>query len=184
MRIAEEVRSAINDMFLCRNMLEHLGCYQHYFDELKDWTFIVFSEDAESELPSTLCTNYDNEFAIINLGCEDRYYAVNQRIYKEMLMKGKSDYLVDVCIDLDTQAVSYLKNIFEEYNKKPNYDKIKDLVHYLQLPEVNYSCLPYLVENAAKKDTINRIECYKNIKSYIMFKAFNYQKMLKNEICV
>ena len=48
------------------------------------------------------------------------------------------------------------------------------MIEYLQLPEVNYSCVPYLVENASKKDVINKIECYKNIKSFMLFKAFNF----------
>ena len=64
-----------------------------------------------------------------------------------MIVTGKSDYYIDVCIELDTQAVSYLKNVFQEYDKKPNYVDIKDL--------------------------INTIECYKNIKSYMLFKSFN-----------
>lgn len=181
MQLSEADKIAINDMFSCRNLLEHMACYQHYSDQLENWTFIVFSENNGSKLPDALCTNYDKKFAVINLGCGNRCYAMNKNIYEEMLVTGKSDHYIDVCIELDTQAVSYLKNVFQKYDQRPNYDDIKDLVHYLQLPNVNYSCLPYLVENAAKKDRINIIECYKNIKSYMLFKSFNYKKMLQNE---
>lgn len=183
MHLSENVKIAINEMFRCRSLLEHIACYQHYNKELRDWTFVVFSEGEGSKLPDALCTNYDNKFAVINLGCTDQYYAVNQQIYEEMLGTCQSDYYIDVCVELDTQAVSYLKNIFCEYNQIPDYEGIKDLVQYLQLPEVNYSCLPYLVENAAKKDTINKIECYKNIKSYILFKAFDYKRTLQEGKC-
>ncbi len=82
--------------------------------------------------------NYDNDFAIINIGSANRYYAVNSEIYKEMLKTGRSDYHIDTCTKIDTLVVSYLKNIFEEYNKIPDYDKIKKLIEYLQLSEVNY----------------------------------------------
>lgn len=184
MQFSDEIRYAINDMFLCRNMLEHMRCYQQHIDILRDWTFVVFSEDEGQKIPSALCTNYDEEFAIINLGCADRYYAVNQHICREMLKTGESNYFVDMCIQLDTQAVSYLKNIFEDYNKRPNCDQIKTFVDYLQLPGVNYCCLPYIIENAAKKDSISKIECYKNIRSFNLFKAFNYKKMLENAGCV
>lgn len=183
MYIPENIKIAINEMFLCRSMFEHMACYQHYYEDLKECMFVVFSEDEGTRLPEALSTNYDNKFAIINLGCANAYYAVNQQIYEEMLKTGRSDYYIDVCVELDTQAVSYLKDIFKEYNQVPNYDKIKELVQYLQLPEVNYSCLPYLVENAAKKDTVDKIECYKNIKSHMLFKSFNYQKMLKDGVC-
>lgn len=151
-----------------------MGCFQHFYEELKDCTFVVFSEDEGTELPEALHSNYDNDFAIINIGSTNRYYAVNSTIYEEMLRTGRSDYYIDVCVELDTQAVSYLKNIFEEYNKIPDYDKIRKMIEYLQLPEVNYCCVPYLVENAAKKDDINVIDCYKNIKSFMLFKSFDF----------
>lgn len=151
MELSENVKNAINDMFSCSNLLEHMACYQHHIDQLKDWTFVVFSEEEGAKLPDTLCTNYDNEFAVINLGYTNRYYAMNKSIYQEMLLNGESKYCIDVCIELDTQAVSYLKKVFLEYDAIPNYYCIKNLVDYLQLPCVNYSCLPYLLENAAKK---------------------------------
>ena len=174
MKIPEDVKEAINEMFLCKNLMEHMGCFQHFYEELKDCTFVVFSEDEGTELPEALHSNYDNDFAIINIGSTNRYYAVNSTIYEEMLRTGRSDYYIDVCVELDTQAVSYLKNIFEEYNKIPDYDKIRKMIEYLQLPEVNYCCVPYLVENAAKKDDINVIDCYKNIKSFMLFKSFDF----------
>ena len=174
MKIPEDVKEAINEMFLCKNLMEHMGCFQHFYEELKDCTFVVFSEDEGTELPEALHSNYDNDLAIINIGSTNRYYAVNSTIYEEMLRTGRSDYYIDVCVELDTQAVSYLKNIFEEYNKIPDYDKIRKMIEYLQLPEVNYCCVPYLVENAAKKDDINVIDCYKNIKSFMLFKSFDF----------
>ena len=114
MKIPEDVKEAINEMFLCKNLMEHMGCFQHFYEELKDCTFVVFSEDEGTELPEALHSNYDNDFAIINIGSTNRYYAVNSTIYEEMLRTGRSDYYIDVCVELDTQAVSYLKNIFIE----------------------------------------------------------------------
>ena len=122
MKIPEDVKEAINEMFLCKNLTEHMACFQHFYKELKDCTFVVFSEDEGTELPEALHSNYDNDFAIINIGSANRYYAVNSEIYREMLRTGRSDYYIDVCVELDTQAVSYLKNIFEEYNQIPDCD--------------------------------------------------------------
>lgn len=184
MVLAEEVKLAINEMFMCSNMLEHMACYQHNYNKLKDWTFVVYSENEGTKLPDALCTNYDNKFAIINLGIGDRYYAIDKQIFEDMLITGEAKYNIDVCVELDTQAVSYLKNIFGEYNQIPNYENIKELVRYLQLPSVNYSCLPYLVENAAKIHYINRIECYRNIKSFMLFKSYDYERALRKESCV
>lgn len=184
MTIPEEVREAINQMFLCSSLTEHMACYQHYYNELKDCVFVVFSEQEGTELPKVLHTNYNNEFAIINLGYANRYYAVNSDIYHEMIRTGRSDYFIDVCVDLDTQAVSYLKNIFETYNQVPDFKKVKEMVKYLQLPYVNYSCVPYLVENASKGKGINKIDCYKTIKSFMLFKSFNFNAFWENGQCV
>lgn len=184
MKIPKDVQEAINEMFLCKNLAEHMACFQYFYEELKDCTFVVFSEDEGIELPEALHSNYDDEFAIINIGSTNRCYALNSAIYKEMLGTGRSDYYIDVCVELDTQAVSYLKNIFEEYNQIPDYDKIRNMIEYLQLPEVNYSCVPYLVENAAKKDVINIIDCYKNIKSFMLFKSFDFFAFEENGECV
>lgn len=67
MKIPENVRNAINEMFLRNNLTEHLACYQHFYEELKDCTFVVFSENEGTKLPGPLCTNYDNDFAVINI---------------------------------------------------------------------------------------------------------------------
>ena len=183
MKIPEDVKVAINEMFLCKNLMEHIACFQYYYKELKDCTFVVFSKEEGTELPEVFHSNYDNDFAIINIGSTNRYYAVNSTIYKEMLRTGRSDYYIDLCVELDTQAVSYLKNIFEEYNTIPDYHKIKKMVEYLRLPEVNYSCVPYLLENSVKKDDINIIDCYKNIKSFMLFKAFDFSAFEEKGEC-
>lgn len=183
MKIPENVRIAIYEMFLCSNLTEHFACYQRFYEELKECTFVVFSENEGSQLPKPLCTNYDNEFAIINIGCANHYYAINRQIYAEMIRTGKSDYYIDVCVELDTQAVSFLKNIFVEYNQVPDCNKMQKLIQYLQLTDVSYSCFPYVVENAAKKGVVNKIECYRNIKSFMLFNAFNYDAFLRYERC-
>lgn len=51
MNIPEDVKEAINEMFLCKNLTEHMACFQHFYKELKDCTFVVFSEDEGTELP-------------------------------------------------------------------------------------------------------------------------------------
>lgn len=183
MKVPQNVQMAINAMFSCDNIMEHLACYRIFYKELKECTFIVFSETEGTKLPEPLCTSYDNDFAIINLGYTNRYYAVNRQIYEEMSKTGKSDYNIDVCVELDTQAVSYLKNIFVEYNQVLDCDKIKALAEYLQLQQVDYSCMPYLVENVAKKDIVNKIDCYRNIKSFMLFKSFNYPLFIEKGIC-
>ena len=106
MSLPENVYEAICRMFMCDNLEDHLTCYHSFNEDLKECTFIVFSENEGSKLPESLCTDYDHDFAIINLGFANRYYAMNQQIYKEMIEKKRSDYFIDICVDLDRLAVS------------------------------------------------------------------------------
>lgn len=176
MKIPQKVNLAINEMFYCTSLKEHLLCFQQYHEELKDCNFIVFSESEGTKLPDVMCTNYDREFGIINIGCTNQYYAMNQEICKEMLCEGKSSYCIDICIDVDTQAISYLKDIFHKYKEIPQIEKRKELIDFLSLKNIDYSCNPYLIENACKEE--NKIDCYSNIISFMLFKSFNYDEYI------
>ena len=182
MKIPENVKVAIDKMFSCKNMMEHLSWYQHYINELEDCTFIVFSENEGTKLPNSLCTDYNGDFAVVNIGCSDYYYAINKKICQEMLAVGKSDYYVDLCVELDTQAISYLKNTFGENGQILNYDKNKSLINYLNLQDVDYSCIPYMVENSIKKGEIKEDDCKSNLKSFVYLKYLNYHSFLQNGI--
>lgn len=67
MSLPENVYEAICRMFMCDNLEDHLTCYHSFYEDLKECTFIVFSENEGSKLPESLCTDYDHDFAIINL---------------------------------------------------------------------------------------------------------------------
>ena len=133
MKIPEKVFWAINEMFYCKTIKEHFECYRKYYEELKECCFVIFSENEGTELPKALCTNYDNNFAVINIGFTNKYYAMNKEIYDEMRKTKKSDYYIDACIELDTQAVSYLKDIFKENNETNPIDRLGGLIEYLRM---------------------------------------------------
>ena len=44
-------------------------------------------------------------------------------------------------------------------------------------PNLDYSCHPYLIENATKN--FNKIDCYSNINSFVLFKNFEYDKFIR-----
>ena len=176
MEMPPSVYEAINEMFQCNSFVEHLACFKQFYEELKDCLFIVFSEHSTCSLPEPLKTNYENNFAIINIGSSNQFYAVNDKIYQEMIYQGKSNYTIDTCIDLDTQAVSYLRKCFKDYDQKPDISKLNDLLEFLNSPNLDYSCHPYLIENATKN--FNKIDCYSNINRFVLFKNFEYDKFI------
>lgn len=179
MEIPEKVMEAINEMFLCRNLLEHMACYHINKEVLQECVFLVFSEDEGCPIPYYLLSKNCEDFNVINLGCADHCYIIDHEAYKEMLKHGKYDYAIDTCIDLDTQAVSYLRDMFKmDGSINIRDDKLK-MIEYLNQFHADYSCLPYVIENAIKLSKENEIQCYQNLNSFMWFKSLDYESYKK-----
>lgn len=180
MGIPEDVMQAINEMYLCRNLLEHMACYHKNKEILQECIFWVFSDNEGGTIPNYMLSQECENFSVINLGCADHYYVVDQEAYEEMLKKGKYDYAIDTCIDLDTQAVSYLRDMFRiDGNVNIRNDKLH-MLEYLHQFQADYSCMPYAIENAIKMNKENEIQCYQNLKSFMWFKSFDYAEYIKS----
>ena len=174
-----EIKS-IQEMYNCKGQLQHFKCYAKNYEVLKGWRFIIYSETEGQELPKWLQSNYDNDFAIIELGAEKRFYYIDEQVYADFLNSKQNMIFMDTCVELDTQVVSYLKKYFLDFdNVKLPKDK-ELLLLYLCSESVNYSALPYLFENSKKIDSNNFEHCYLNLKSYEMFKNFDYYEYKKS----
>ena len=157
---------------------------KNYIYKIQLKAYIIVEKIEDLDIATAIDTdsqeeNYENNFAIINIGSSNQFYAVNDKIYQEMIYQGKSNYTIDTCIDLDTQAVSYLRKCFKDYDQKPDISKLNDLLEFLNSPNLDYSCHPYLIENATKN--FNKIDCYSNINSFVLFKNFEYDKFIGYE---
>lgn len=95
-----------------------------------------------------------------------------------MFEKGTAYYGLDICVELDTQVVSYLKNIFKDWGKVEIPNDKMNLLCYLTRADVNYSSMPYMIENSRKIPTENFEECFLNLKSYEMFKHFDFKSYI------
>lgn len=171
---------AIKAMFLCEGFEEEFICFNCYKEELEDCIFLVYSDDFGVELPAVFRTNLENEFSIIEIGFSQRCYVIDKKTNEDMLNTGKSDYNVELCIELDTQAVSYLKNIFRD-EKNINFppDKL-DMFFHLNKEEVNYSNILYHIENGGKISKSNFIDIYENLRSYELFKNFDFHHYMNS----
>lgn len=178
--IPANILNAIMQMFSCNGFIEEFACLSEYYEDLKECSFLVYSDNEGIELPKFLKSNYENDFAIIEIGFSDKYYAIDHKIGIEMITKGEAKYNLDTCVELDTQAVSYLKSMFKSCDEIYIPEDKKELFYYLTSPDVNYSSLPYMIENASKITNDNFEEVYLNLKSYEMFKNFNFREYIDN----
>lgn len=171
---------AIQEMFSIDNAFEHFLCYGKNINNLKNWKFVVYSDKEGQEFPKWLQSNYDNDFAIVQLGEDRHFYYIDANVYINHINMKNNLLLFDTCVELDTQVVSYLKKYFPEYGNLYEFDDKLSLFQYLCNEKVNYSALPYLFENAKKIDSNNFEHCYLNLKSYEMFKNFDYYEYKKS----
>lgn len=178
----QKVRVAIEKFFLCNSVEEEFRCFIRNYKALKKCKFFVYSDTEGAEFPECFKTNYDNDFAIIEIGCSDRYYVIDAETCKDILLNKESGYFLDMCVELDTQVISYLKNMFISMDKINIPDSKKELFYYLSGATVNFSSLPYLIENARKITEDNFEECYLNLKSYELFKNFDFRLYMERNV--
>lgn len=177
--IPNNVMFAINEMFLCEGFKEEFICFHTHYNDLRDCRFFMYSDIQGVKMPELIKTSYKGDYAIIEMGCAERYYAIDAEICRNMRMTGQANYNIDACIELDTQVVSYLRNMFVDWKSVSiPQDKMK-LFMYLSNKKVNYSSLLYMLENSNKITADNQDICYQNLKAYEMFKNFNFRKYAK-----
>lgn len=173
--LPENVILAIQDFFACDSFEEEIACFIKNYNALKDCKFLIYSDAYGVEFPECFKTNYNNDFAIIEIGSSDKYYVVDEKICEDVMRNKQSNYNLDICVELDTQVISYLKNIFKSREEINIPDSKKNLFYYLSQSNVNYSSILYLLENAKKITKDNMEEVYMNLKSYEIFRNFDYR---------
>ncbi len=183
-KIPDNIILAIQSFFKCNGFVEEFNYFLENYNDLKNCSFFIYSNEEGIELPELFKTNCDNDFAIIEIGFSDKYYAIDALICEDMIRTGEAKYALDICVELDTQVVSYLKNIFKGLSDVEIPTNKRQLFSYLTNAGVNYSSLPYLVENATKIDADSFADCYQNLMSYEMFKCFDFATYMETgNIC-
>lgn len=173
-KIPDKVLLAIQEVFLCNGFDEEFACFMKNYDELKECIFFIYSDNEGADFPDLFMTNLDNDFAIIEMGFSPKYYVIDVQTCIDMFKTGVANYGMDVCVELDTQVVSYLKGIFGEWNSICIPESKEKLFTYLTEAGVNYSSLPYLIENSKKICKDNFKEYYLNLLCYERFKRFDF----------
>jgi hypothetical protein len=111
MLIEPEIRTAINNVLSCDELIDALFEFEKNYDLLKECRFIFFTDKYGADIPHFLKNQKINDFSIHNLASANKMVVVDDMTYKEMMGKGTSTYGIDACIALDTQTVSYLRGI-------------------------------------------------------------------------
>lgn len=180
MEIEPEVKYAINDVLSCDSFINASFQFTKNYELLKECRFIFFTENEGANIPYFLQNQKIQNFSIHSLASTTKMFVLDKLTYKEMLLKGKSTYSIDACLALDTQTVSYLRNIFTK-NPTQIPQKMKPCIEYLIKNNINYDYALYIIENSIKLNNQDqKIVTYENILSCERFKCMNTEKYLSS----
>lgn len=171
---------AIRKVLSQNNMKDTLNIFEEESEALKDCRFMFFSNDIGYELPDYIQNKKIEKCLLHSLIAKRKMLVLDNITFKEMKLNGKSDYYIDICVALDTQTVSYLRNIFTKNPNKIPEDK-KEFIDYLIKNNINYDYSLYVIENA-NKINLQKIETFENILACERFKCLDIEKYLKSGV--
>ncbi|MBD5643894.1 hypothetical protein HYH96_08280 [Clostridium botulinum] len=178
MTIPYEIKVAINNVLACEEPIEALYTYINNQELLRDCRFIFFSNEYGSDIPYFLKSQKINNFNIYCLTSSSKMLVIDRDTCDEMFRKGKTTYAIDACIALDTQTVSYLKDIFTE-NPTIINEKSKYFIDYLIRNDINFDYSLYMLENLKKLNNKEEIiKTYENLLACERFKALDMPRYL------
>lgn len=182
MTIPYEIKVTINKVLACEEPIEALYTYVNNLELLHDCRFIFFSDEYGSDIPYFLKSQKINNFNIHCLTSFSKMLVIDTETCDEMFRTGEAIYAIDACIALDTQTVSYLKDIFTE-NPTTINEKSKYFIDYLIRNDINFDYSLYMLENLKKLNNKEEIiKTYENLLACERFKALNMKKYLKGEL--
>ncbi|MDU4862649.1 MAG: hypothetical protein E6356_17085 [Terrisporobacter othiniensis] len=173
MRVSEDIMSIINAILECEDIREAVELYNRYSNDLKNCKFITFSDEYGQELPEYMINNDLEGFKINSLTSYKKMFVIDEDTCNQMIKTNRANYFIDPCIALDTQAVSYLTDLFNDKELEIN-NKDKPIIDYIMKNEIDYDCSLYMWENSGKLNSIEEIEAtYSNLLAIEHFKSLN-----------
>lgn len=171
-------------IYLFLSIEDPLEAYLQYLVNLKylaDCKFIYFIDKGGIQMPSYYKTQSIENFEIVNLQSKANVFILDKGICEEMYSSGgEAEYGVDVCIALDTQAVSYLRNVVTE-DSTLVYERLHPFMHYLIANDLNFDTSLYFLENSRWSKNMDFIKVYENLLAIERFKAIDINEYCQNK---
>lgn len=134
--------------------LEALSIYYGGMKHLENCQFIFFDfSQGNCPIPNLVNSEYMEPskgpgYAIQTLSCNENFWVLDKKCFYEMMRHQKSDVLLKVCLDFDTQMLTYLEKYHSDQAATPQ--SLHKLLSEVESAGVDYSCAPYAIENSYK----------------------------------
>lgn len=152
------------------NYMEVLSIFC-YFSKILDNTIVLIADnDNGVALPEMILSRKIGKGKVLNFFGTRKFIIINNTMVNNLCMDKGTDFLFDCCVSLDTNAVSYLKQIAN--GKMSEY---RSLIEFLNRKDINFDCNLYLQENCGKIDQGNYFDIYENLKTFINLTTIDFE---------
>ncbi|EPF6763602.1 hypothetical protein MKP23_003372, partial [Acinetobacter baumannii] len=169
-----DLQEIIYNIVYADNFESSLKIYERYFYDLIGYKFILtFDNDGGAVTGQSIDKYFSKGASVKSLFSEKKVFVLDEDTYNQMKIYGKSDFLIDYSISLDTMALSYLEPFIYTPKNNQLHDKIKEVFDFISRDDVFVDASPYILENSfnfldqSKVDKIfNRIKAYEFLRNF------------------
>ncbi|MDF2790705.1 MAG: hypothetical protein K0S80_3806, partial [Neobacillus sp.] len=163
---------------LSSSYLGVMSLFVNFSKELENVRFVFFDNEIGTKLP-----HYHhivgNKMSILSVNDDQNFLIFDKKRVQEMLENKQTDFNYDNCVNFDTQVLRYLKELLEKKNvsQNPQVQKLHELLCFLMLKHVDYSCFPYVFENSSKLSSPEILDGVRNnLYAYFYFKSLGLEE--------
>lgn len=145
-------------------------CFTNKIDE---WSFLFFQDGKGVKIPNDI---FFQQGGLLTTGINGHGHLnfLDKIQASELQKKRISNFEYVNCINLDTNVVSYMDNLFFTRNKNVNKNLYLFLRKLLENKKLDFTCAPYMIENCTKLDTPSILQGVKrSLNAFFTYKAFN-----------
>lgn len=176
-----DLQEIIYNLVHANDLESSLKIYERYYYDLIGYKFfLTFDSDIGVVTGHSIDKEFSKGASVKSLFSEKKVFLLDEVTYKQMKIYGKSDFLFDYSISLDTMALSYLEPFIYTPKNNQLHDKIKEVFDFISRDDVFVDPSPYILENSFNFLDKNKVDkIFNKIKAYEFLRNFDSDFYIK-----
>lgn len=173
-------QDAIIEICHAPTLLDSLHLYKKYKNLVQGCKFIFPTQNGN--IPGFAVNhNFSATGAIRSLFNTDKFIVIDEKTVTEMDNCGKSTFLIDYTVSLDSQAVSYIECYINGNMSRVPLD-FPEAFDYICTNDANYDAHPYFFENLTRICSgLKSEKIFSKVKAYEIFRTIDIGHFTKSK---
>jgi len=170
-------KEVIDDILLSENPKEALDIFHKNINLLKGVRAIIFDDKFRAKNSQSLANKRFGKYSIFGIGNYQKACLLSQDIVVAMMDKngsGQAPIWRSFCVNLDTNVVSHLSDLYYK-NNRDNDDDLNQLLLHIKKVEAQTTISPYLIENAFNESKIDEKITKEVLLANLSFEEMQYE---------